>query len=287
MKEIIKKAIVEDLGKSDVTSSVTVPRSISIKAKIIFKESGIVCGLPAAKEVFKALNPKIRFQVLTKEGKFVKKGKVVAVIKGPARSILAGERTALNFLGHLSGIATLTSSFAKKVRGTKAKIYDTRKTTPLLRDLEKYAVRTGGGMNHRMGLWDQVLVKENHIEAISCQLSAISKRQKNIKEIIKKAKKKVSKKMLVEVEVQNLSELKAALAARPDIILLDNMSVAQVKKAVQLRNKISRSVKLEVSGGITLKNVTAYARCGIERISIGCLTHSAPSLDVSLEVVNG
>ena len=208
--KITRAAISEDLGKGDITSQITIPKSTSIKAEIVFKEPGIVCGLPVVKEVFKSLSPKIRFQVLIKEGKFVKKDKVIAVIEGPARAILTGERTALNFLGHLSGIATLTNQFVKKVKGTKVKVYDTRKTTPLLRDLEKYAVRTGGGVNHRMGLWDQVLIKENHI-------AAISKNKKTLDKIIKDARRKLRKKTLIEIEVQNLRE-----QAVTKLVLLDS-----------------------------------------------------------------
>jgi len=166
----------------------------------------------------------------------------------------------------------------KKVKGTKVKVYDTRKTTPLLRDLEKYAVRTGGGVNHRMGLWDQVLIKENHI-------AVAGKTKKTLDKIIKDVKRKLRKKIPIEIEVQNLREFKEVLKGIPDIALLDNMSVAQVKRAVVLRKKISPSTLLEVSGGINLGNVAKYARCGVERISVGSITHSAPSVDVSMEVV--
>jgi len=275
MKKIVRDALREDIGRGDITSRSTVSKNTQAKARIVFKQAGVACGLPVVKEVFKAVDAKLRVKLRAKEGSSVKRGRVVAVIEGPARSLLAAERTALNFLGRLSGIATLTRQFADKVKGAKAKIYDTRKTTPLLRELEKYAVRIGGGVNHRMGLWDQVLIKENHQAVASSQLLADSL-------------KRLGKRMKIEIEVRNLRELKDALKAKPDIILLDNMSVAQVKKAVELRRRFtlhaSRFTALEVSGGITLKNVRKYAKTGIERISVGALTHSAPAIDVSMKI---
>ena len=275
MKKIVRDALREDIGRGDITSRSTVSKNTQAKARIVFKQAGVACGLPVVKEVFKAVDAKLRVKLRAKEGSSVKRGRVVAVIEGPARSLLAAERTALNFLGRLSGIATLTRQFADKVKGAKEKIYDTRKTTPLLRELEKYAVRIGGGVNHRMGLWDQVLIKENHQAVASSQLLADSL-------------KRLGKRMKIEIEVRNLRELKDALKAKPDIILLDNMSVAQVKKAVELRRRFtlhaSRFTALEVSGGITLKNVRKYAKTGIERISVGALTHSAPAIDVSMKI---
>jgi len=270
--DIIRAALREDIGEGDITSRSTVSKNTQAKARIIFKQAGVVCGLPVVKAVFKAVDVKLRVKLRVKEGSSAKRGRVVAVIEGPARSLLAAERTALNFLGQLSGIATLTRQFVDKVKGTKAKIYDTRKTTPLLRELEKYAVRTGGGVNHRMGLWDQVLVKENHLSVVRDAYCVL--------------RKKLPKNIIVEIEVRSLKEFKEALKNRSDIIMLDNMTIAQVRKAVDIRNThdARRNTKIEVSGGITLKNVRKYARTGAERISVGALTHSAPSIDVSMEI---
>lgn len=311
--QIIKMALKEDIGNGDITTEALFPNHIKIKAEVIAKEAGVVCGAAVAKEVFKAVERKIRKDKrrirenkgkdgrrrITKEkegciriynrvkdGARVKKGQVVCVVEGDARVILAGERTALNFLGRLSGVATLTRKYADAVKPYKVKILDTRKTTPGLRELEKYAVRRGGGANHRMGLYDQALVKDNHIEAFSVQRS---EDRKSLKEIIEKVKKGINKGMKIEIEVENLRQFKEVLEADPDIIMLDNMCIADIKKAVAIKNELSAvrcplSAKLEVSGGVTLDNVRNIAAAGVDMISVGALTHSAPSIDFSLEI---
>lgn len=287
---LIKKALREDIGRGDITSRLIVPAKKRIEAAIIAKESGVVCGLDAARLVFQAVDKKIRFRAAASDGKKVKKGEIIARLEGDASNILKAERVALNFLGRLSGIATKTSLYVQRVKPYRAKIMDTRKTTPGLRGLEKYAVRCGGGFNHRMGLWDQVLVKDNHLSAISLKLSAIS-----LKDLIRKIKKKKPKGMKIEVEVKNLREFKQALEAGPDIVMLDNMSIKNIKKAVAIRKRLLNTKykilttkhelsQLEVSGGVNLDNVRQIAACGVERISIGALTHSALALDISLEV---
>lgn len=274
--DIIKKALAEDVGGGDITTKLLFPEPIRIRAKIIAKQDGVVCGIAVVEKVFKLLDTKLRFNKKVKDGRRVKKGETICAIEGDARAILTGERTALNFLSHLSGIATLTRKYVGKVKPYKVKILDTRKTTPGLRVLEKYAVKCGGGTNHRMGLWDGVLIKDNHIVVVSRQSSVVS-----IKNLVTNVRKKTNKK--IEIEIENLKQFKEALAAGPDVIMLDNMTIADIKKAVALRNKLT--TKLEVSGGVTLKNVRAIAKTGVDMISIGALTHSAKAMDFSLEVI--
>ena len=279
---LIKQALIEDIGKGDITTNALISPSMQAKAVIVAKQSGVIAGLDVAKAVFTELDKKIKFKPLVKDGDKVAAGKKIVEISGNARAILTAERTALNFLGHLSGVATLTRQFVDQVKPYKANILDTRKTMPGMRLLEKYAVKCGGGENHRMGLWDAVLIKDNHIAALSYQLSVISKNMR----------KKIPKNIPIEIEVKNLSELKEALEGLPDIILLDNMSIKQIKKAVELRNlqlkayslKL-KAVLLEVSGGINLANIRQIAAAGVDRISIGALTHSAKALDLSLKIV--
>jgi nicotinate-nucleotide pyrophosphorylase (carboxylating) len=294
--QIIRLALREDIGRGDITTKFLFPGPVKVRAKIIAKEDGVVCGVEVASEVFKAVEklireykgkiragtvlsencPLIRVNCKVKDGVVVKKGRVVCVIEGDARAILTGERTALNFLSRLSGIATLTRKYVDAVRPYKVKILDTRKTAPGLRELEKYAVECGGGVNHRMGLYDQVLVKDNHIKVTSHKSQVTS-----LKEIITEIRKKTNKK--IEIEVESLRQFKEALDGRPDIIMLDNMSISDIKKAVAFKNKLS--TKLEVSGGVSLSNVRRIASTGVDMISVGALTHSAPSLDFSLEIV--
>ena len=277
MEEIVKTALKEDIGPKDVTTSATVPRGLNIKAHIISKSEGIICGLPVCEKAFSVLDENTRFKPQVKDGDLIHEGKVVCYLEGEAVHILSGERVALNFLARLSGIATKTNAFVKKVSALPVKVMDTRKTTPGLRYLERYAVRVGGGYNHRSGLWDQVLIKDNHLKAISCKLSAIS-------QMLKEARKKVQKNIKIEIEVNNLKEFEDALKGKPDIIMLDNMSTEDVKKAVGIRNKVGKYPLLEVSGNINLENVLDYAGSKADMISIGSLTHSMDSLDMSLEV---
>ncbi len=273
---IVKIALREDVGSKDITTSSIIPKNLSIKADIEFKQKGVLCGIEIAERVFRLVDENLRFLPVAKDGEWIEKGREVAYIEGSASSILIAERTALNFLSHLSGVATITKAFVDQVKGTPAKILDTRKTTPGLRVLEKYAVATGGGTNHRFGLYDQVLIKDNHLRIL---------RKTPLVDIVATAKKSTLKKTVVGIEVKNLLELKEALKSKADYILLDNMSVESVREAFLLRKKLGGKIELEVSGGITLDNVKDYAQIGVERISVGLLTHASPSIDVSLDIV--
>lgn len=259
----IKAALKEDIEKGDITSGLLVPTRVQTRALILAREAGIFCGGPVARAVFKAADPKMKVALLAEEGRRIKKDQKVIRIQGPARSILKAERTALNFLGHLSGIATRTAGFVNKIRKFRVEIFDTRKTTPLWRNFEKYAVQTGGGKNHRMGLYDAVFVKENH------------RRYGNLKKLKACAGN-------FEIEVRNMKELAQALKLRPKIILLDNFKPSSVRMAVKQVRKANPKIILEASGGINESNVAAYAATGVDRISIGALTHSVTCLDFSL-----
>lgn len=296
--QIIKLALKEDIGKGDVTTNILFPSPRKVMARIIAGESGVICGLCTVIEIFKILDRRTRVIRKAQGGDKIRKTQVVCIIKGDARKILAGERTALNFLSRLSGVATLTRKYADAVRPYKVKILDTRKTMPGLRELEKYAVTCGGGVNHRMGLYDQVLVKDNHIAVYKSEVRGQRTEDRGIlKEIIKKIRKNKEKKGIIrghkgikiEIEVENLREFKEALDAGPNIIMLDNMSIRNINRAVSMRNAISRGgvtpPLLEVSGGVTLNNVRNIAATGVDMISIGALTHSAPSIDFSLEII--
>ncbi|MBI3991403.1 MAG: carboxylating nicotinate-nucleotide diphosphorylase [Candidatus Omnitrophica bacterium] len=278
LNSLISAAFKEDIGRGDITSSLVIPHDIKARAVIIAKQEGVLCGMEVAKKVFNAVDKRIQFVVRAKDGKPLKKGMIAAEIRGPARGILTAERTALNFLSHLSGISTLTAEFVRKVKPYKVKILDTRKTTPGLRTLEKYAVKTGGGHNHRAGLFDMVLIKDNHIKA--CGKDNV----RTIPEMIRIARKTAPRGIKIEVEVESKEEFRSAIAENPDIIMLDNMSIKDIKEAVRLRNRLNRRVLLEVSGGVTSENVREFARTGVDMISIGALTHSAPALDFSLDI---
>jgi len=279
LKKIVTIALKEDMGRGDVTTRLTIPRNSRINAVIIAKERGILCGVDIAKLVFKKIDDSVKFASPLKDGATIYKGRVVAKIYGPAASILSAERVALNFLGFLSGIATHTQEFVKKVKPFKIKIMDTRKTLPGLRTLEKYAVRVGGGFNHRFCLDELVLIKENHIDVAGWE---------NIKTRISAIKERIQPKVQVEIEARNLKEFKNALYLKPDIIMLDNMRVQDIRQAVRLSNKIATVLhipkpKLETSGNINLANIIAYAATGIDFISLGTLTKDIDSVDFSLE----
>ena len=274
IKPLVELALREDIGRGDVTSNAIISPECKAKGLIIVKGKGIVAGLSVAELVFKTVDSAVEFTLLLADGKKVEVGECVAEVVGNARAILAGERTALNFLGRLSGIATKTASFVEKVNLYDTKIMDTRKTTPGWRVLEKYAVRAGGGYNHRMGLYDAVLIKDNHLKIVRGEAA----------DVVKKMRAGVPASIKIEVEVENVSELEIALRGKPDIIMLDNMSVNEVKKAVEVVRKSGCNVQVEVSGGITLENVEEYANTGVDMISIGALTHSVHSLDVSMEM---
>lgn len=273
----VREALREDIGSGDITTQAIVPRAQTASAKIVAKQDLVLAGLAAAKEIFQRLDRKIKWKALKKEGDFVRKGTVLATIAGRAAAILTAERTALNFLQHLCGIATLTRQYVKALAKTKTKIYDTRKTTPGWRLLEKYAVRLGGGVNHRLGLYDRYLIKNNHVDQAGGIARAIEK--------VLRHRRRQSKKAAVEVEVRNLKELKEALQFPIDLVLLDNFSPAQIRRALKLHRTLKpqrRGVIFEASGGMNLKNIRRYAQPGIDFISVGKLTHSAPAVDIHL-----
>ena len=270
LRTIVERALKEDIGSGDLTTRLLFPKTIKAEAAIQVKQEAILAGLTVAEAVFKKVDPKLKFKSLARDGDRVKAGTIVARLEGDGRSLLKGERVALNFLQHLSGIATLTARFVEAVRGTKATILDTRKTTPGLRNLEKYAVRTGGGRNHRMNLSDGILIKDTHLALAG-----------SLKAAVERAKKNASRGFKVEAETTNRTELEEALAAKADIILLDNMSIPQLKEAVLL---INGQALTEVSGGVNLNNVREIASTGVDFISIGALTHSAPAVDLSMDI---
>jgi len=287
---IVRAALKEDIGRTDITTFATIEKLASIRSGIIARNSGVICGLPIIEMILNIVDYSVRIKPTVDEGAHVSEGKEIIFIEGHTRAILMTERTILNFLGHLSGIATKTRKFVDKVKKYDVKIMDTRKTTPLFRYLEKYAVRVGGGHNHRMGLWDQMLIKDNHINAARCLSGLSPSKMPTITDIVSKAKQKKQKNIKLEVEVENLKQFEQALKAGPDIIMLDNMNVKSIEKAVAIRNerrrrKTDQKILLEASGGITLDNVEEYAACGVDRISIGSLTSSVESFDAALEVV--
>jgi nicotinate-nucleotide pyrophosphorylase (carboxylating) len=261
-------ALAEDVGEGDVTTEATVDTDALGSAYIVAREPGVVCGLAIAEAVFRALDPDVGFEALVDEGTQVGAGARVALLSGPLRAILTGERTALNFLGRLSGIATLTRHYVDAVSGTGVAILDTRKTTPGLRILEKHAVACGGGRNHRFGLDDGVLVKDNHLRAAGSVATAVERAR-------------ASTDLPVEVECDTIEQVADAVAAGADAILLDNMTPDGLLAAVVL---VKGRARLEASGGVNLENVRAIAETGVDEISIGALTHSARALDVSLEL---
>ena len=272
--KIIELALAEDLGQGDVTSEILIPLDLVGKAYILVKEEGVIAGLEVAEKVFRHVDPTLKVEILIKDGAKVKAGDIVANVSGAVISILEAERTAINFVQKLSGVATATSKYVAQVQGLKTNIVDTRKTTPGMRLLEKYAVRMGGGKNHRLHLGDGILIKDNHLVA----LRALGL---SLKEIVAKAKKNAPKGIRVEVEATSLQEALDAAGAGADMILLDNMPPEEMKRVVSM---LPRHVKTEASGGITLENVRAAALSGVDVISVGALTHSTKALNVSLEL---
>jgi nicotinate-nucleotide pyrophosphorylase (carboxylating) len=277
LRRIVSEALAEDCAYGDVTTEALVPSELEGKAAILVKKDGVLAGTHAAKEVFCQVDRSLRFKALVKDGAKVIKGQVVATIEGKMASMLKAERTALNFLQHLSGIATETARYVDAVAGTKAIITDTRKTVPGLRLLEKYAVRVGGGHNHRLNLSDGVLIKDNHL--VTLRFCGVG-----LGEAVKKARKRAPRTMKVEVEVESVKQAREALSAGADIIMLDNMKLKDMRRVVEL---VRGRALLEASGGITLDNVCSVAETGVDLISVGALTHSAKALDISLEVEPG
>jgi nicotinate-nucleotide pyrophosphorylase (carboxylating) len=280
---IIKAALKEDIGKGDITTSALVDKFVSSRATIIAKEDCVVCGLKIAEWVMSQVDYSVRFKPNCNDGDFVGKDKELAFLEGHVSSILRAERTMLNFIEFLSGIATKTKTFVDKAKPYGVKIMDTRKTYPLLRYLEKYAVSAGGGANHRMGLYDQVLIKDNHIK--SHQVTKSQGHKLSLKELVETARKKNIRGTVIEIEVTNPAEFADALQGKPDIIMLDNMTPKDVKACVEIRRMSKTKAMLEVSGGINIENIDQYASTGLDMISVGALTHSVKSIDVSLEIV--
>ncbi|MBE0501247.1 MAG: carboxylating nicotinate-nucleotide diphosphorylase [Desulfuromonadales bacterium] len=268
LRRIIETALQEDIGSGDITTQATVSSELVSRAELIAKEDFVLAGINVAAEVFKAIDPDIAFEGLIADGQKVQKGEVLAWLKGPASSLLQGERVALNLLQRMSGISTMTSSFVREVAATDAIVVDTRKTMPGLRVLDKYAVRTGGGSNHRTSLYDGVLIKENHITAAG-----------SITVAIERARARAPHTLKIEVETTNIVEVTEALQAGADIILLDNMTLEQLREAVQL---VAGRARTEASGGVSLETVREIAETGVDLISVGALTHSVKAVDISM-----
>ncbi|MCR4321458.1 MAG: carboxylating nicotinate-nucleotide diphosphorylase [Candidatus Brocadiaceae bacterium] len=290
---LIQLAIQEDIGTGDITTENLIPDSLIAAGAFIAKESGVIAGLPVVEYFFSRLDKDVSLQQRIKEGTFVNKGETIANIKGSAKTLLSGERIALNFLQRLSGIATITAKFVERIKPLKTAVMDTRKTVPGWRYLEKYAVAMGGGVNHRMGLYDQVLIKDNHLDILKVETGLKPVSTSSHISIIEKAvsalRQKIRKGVLLEVETRTLEEVADALKAGVDIILFDNMNIAQLKEAIETvknwkSSKGKRKPLTEASGNITLENVRLVAQTGVDRISAGAITHSAKALDISLEI---
>jgi nicotinate-nucleotide pyrophosphorylase (carboxylating) len=276
-RRLVDLALEEDLGTTgDLTSQAVIPETLAGKVKFVARAPGTLAGLPSAALVLGAVDPQLIFQPQLDDGTPVRPGDCLAVAFGPMRSLLTAERTALNFVQHLSGVATLTRRYVDELAGLPCRILDTRKTTPGWRLLEKYAVRQGGGHNHRLGLYDGILIKDNHLAAVQDQPHSIA-------QAVAAARRVASACVPLDFEVDTLSQLDEALACRPQIILLDNMSREDLREAVRRRNAVGPGILLEASGGVNLATVRAIAETGVDRISVGALTHSAPALDIALD----
>jgi nicotinate-nucleotide pyrophosphorylase (carboxylating) len=290
-------ALDEDIGAGDLTARAIVPAEAQAQAQIIARRESTLAGLPLAERIFRALDHEVRFEAVFAEGQAVPAGATVARVEGRTRAILTAERTALNLLAHLCGVATLTRRFVNATEGTRTRIRDTRKTLPLLRGLEKYAVRMGGGVNHRMGLYDAMLIKENHIAAAGSVSEALRRARAFLpcpahagremtayESFAPPAEAGWDEAVGIQVEVRNEEELREALAAEADSVLLDNQTPAEAARLVALTRALRPDCVLEISGGVTLENVRAYAAAAADYISVGALTHSAPAADLSLLV---
>jgi len=281
IKNIIKSALKEDIGREDITTLLTIPYHFKVNTAIIAKEDGVLCGIDIVKRIFK-LKRNVKFIQIKKDGDKFKKNDYIAYINGEARSILPYERVALNFLSFLSGVATTTANFVEKIKNTNVKILDTRKTIPNLRILQKYAVKIGGGFNHRKALSDAILIKDNHLRAGKYIKDGKLDEERLAKCLYYLRNFKVNK---IEIEIENFEEFKKVIKYTPDIIMLDNFPIKEIKRAVEYRNKYYPNIKLEASGGINLDNVLDVAKTGVDYISIGALTHSVKAIDFSLEVL--
>jgi nicotinate-nucleotide pyrophosphorylase (carboxylating) len=271
VRKLIEEALFEDIGPGDITSEAVIPDEATATAEIIAKQDLVLVGILIAREVFRKLDPWVQFTPLAHDGNKVQSGSIIAQVQGKTRALLAGERVALNLMQHLSGIATHTAKFVEVLKGSRAEILDTRKTLPGLRALEKYAVRMGGGRNHRFGLYDGILIKDNHIAAAGGIIKAMAGIRKKVHPLLK-----------IEVEVKTLDEVREALAAGATMLLLDNMSPNLMKQSVGI---VGGRVLVEASGNVTLDTVKAIGETGVDFISSGSLTHSAPAADISMKII--
>ena len=271
IRKLIEEALFEDIGPGDITSEAVIPEEASATAEIIAKQDLVLAGILVAREVFRKLDPWVQFTLLAHDGSRVQSGSIIAQVQGKTRALLAGERVALNVMQHLSGIATHTARFVEVLKGSRAEILDTRKTLPGLRALEKYAVRMGGGRNHRFGLYDGILIKDNHIAAAGGIIKAMADIRKKVHPLLK-----------IEVEVKSLDEVREALAAGATMLLLDNMPPNLMKQAVSI---VGGRVLVEASGNVTLDTVKEIGETGVDFISSGSLTHSAPAADISMRII--
>ena len=287
IKDIVQLAIKEDIGDGDITSKIFIPDGSKTEGMLIAKEAGVVAGLPVAGYVLLQIDENLILTSNIEDGSRVKKGTIIGSVKGLTLSLLSAERLVLNFLQRLSGIATATNRFAEKIKGYRTQIMDTRKTAPGWRYLEKYAVRVGGGINHRMGLYDQILIKDNHLKTMGPE-----KENGAISRFVRKAREQIENGMLIEVEVEDLCQIKEVMDAGVDIILFDNMEPSKIREAVGMVKEFEKNqgagtgnaILTEASGNITIENVEEYADAGVDRISVGAITHSARALDISFDI---
>ncbi|HXY54878.1 MAG TPA: carboxylating nicotinate-nucleotide diphosphorylase [Nitrospirota bacterium] len=270
IRDLIARALQEDLGPGDVTTEATIHAESRSTAVLLAKQELVLAGLDVSREVFRHLDPDMKFEPFARDGDRVGAGTEIAKVAASTRALLAGERVALNLLQHMSGIATLTAKAVEKIKGLKAEVLDTRKTLPGLRQLEKYAVRVGGGRNHRFGLYDGVLIKDNHIRAAGSITKAADNARKRAHHLLK-----------IEIETKNLEEVREALAVKADIIMLDNMPIDMMREAVRL---IAGRALVEASGNVTLETIRAMVETGVDFVSVGSLTHSAPAVDISMKI---
>jgi nicotinate-nucleotide pyrophosphorylase (carboxylating) len=280
-QRLVAWALDEDLREvGDMTSDLLIPQDLAGQGALVARSAGVVAGLPAVALVVRAVDPELTVEMLTEDGARVEPGSRLAILRGRMHSLLVAERTALNFLQRLSGIASLTRRYVETVAGLPAQVLDTRKTTPGWRFLERYAVRCGGGRNHRFGLCSGILIKDNHLAALGGGLDAI-------RQAIATCREEVGSRSVVEVEVDDLQQFDVALECRAGIILLDNMTVEDMREAIRRRDAVAPGVLLEASGGVTLQTIRSIAETGVDRISVGALTHSAPALDIGLDYYPG